>query len=312
LEDLWEALREGLDRGFGEETALCYGNLAYQLWLKEGPEVARQVWSASIEFCDIRGFAGQGMWGRAGLLEVLFDLGRWDELLTIAESMTAWDLATGGGEVGVFAAFYRALVRGYRHQVPDAEAVVDGFLPAARRIEHPEILAPALYAAMVVEASRSANDAAADLAHEFGGVTADQPGFRAHYLPGVIRVLLTAGRNDEARGLLIDGSRVASLSSRRYELCLATARAQLVEADGEHERAAELFAVSAEDWRGYGFALERGHALYGRGRCLTALGLAQDATVPLLEAKDVFADLGVRGFVERIDRHLGRLIARSS
>jgi hypothetical protein len=37
VDDLREAVRMGLELGLGEETALAYGNLAYQLWLRESP-----------------------------------------------------------------------------------------------------------------------------------------------------------------------------------------------------------------------------------------------------------------------------------
>jgi class 3 adenylate cyclase/tetratricopeptide (TPR) repeat protein len=309
LEDLWEALRAGLDLGLGEETALCYGNLAYQLWLREGPEVARQVWSASIEFSEVRGFASHAMWARAGMLEVLFDLGDWDQVLAIADRMAEWDEAGGLGELGVFAAYYRGMVLGYRHDVEEAADLERTFLPAAREIAHPEILAPALYAAMVIEAGRGRMDLATDLAREFGVATADHPGFRAHYLPGVLRVMLLAGHADEAASLLVDE---AMLTAPRHLHGLASSRAQLEEVRGDQEQAAELFAACAEDWRTFGFALERAHALFGLGRCLSAIGRPNDATPPLLEARSTFAGLGARGLVARVDERIGQLTALTS
>src|SRR5205823_6880646 len=98
-----------------------------------------------IEFAEVRGFAGHSMWGRAGLLEVLFDMGDWDELLSTADRIGAWDRDTGGSEVGLFAQLYRGMVLGYR-QVDEAIALASSFVPAARAIGHPEMLAPALYA----------------------------------------------------------------------------------------------------------------------------------------------------------------------
>lgn len=309
LEDLWEALRAGLDLGLGEETALCYGNLAYQLWLKEGPEVARQVWSASIEFSEVRGFASHAMWGRAGMLEVLFDLGGWDELLATADRMAAWDETAGVGEISVFAAYYRGMVLAYRHEFDEAAELETIYLPNARAIGHPEVLAPALYAAMVLEAGRGRLDAAADLAQEFGDVTSDQPGFRAHYIPGVVRVMIIAGRQREASAMLIDDEQVMS---PRHRFGLATARAQLEEVTGDPEHAGELFATCADDWRTYGFTLERAHALLGRGRCLSAIGRPNEATPSLLKARSIFAELGARGLVERVDGEIGRLTALTS
>ncbi len=309
LEDMWEALQAGIDLGLGEETALAYMNLAYQLWLEEGPEVARQVWSAGVEFSEVRGFAGNAMWGRAGLLEVLFDLGDWDELLSIAERIAAWDHESGGSEIGLFGQIYRGMVLGYRQQVDEAMALASSFLPAARATGHPELLAPALYAAMVIEVGRLRWDEAADLAHEFGEVTTDQLGFRANFLPGIVRVLIQAGRLEDARALLVDPS---SVTAHRHVHSAETAQAQVVEADGDVGRAAGLYAECAQSWREFGFALEHAQALLGHGRCLGSTGRAAEATPVLLESKDIFLRLGIRGRAARVDEALGRLTALSS
>jgi class 3 adenylate cyclase/tetratricopeptide (TPR) repeat protein len=309
LEDLWEALRAGIDLGLGEETALTYMNLAYQLWAEDGPEVARQVWSAGIEFSEARGFNGHAMWGRAGLLEVLFDLGDWDEVLATADRITSWDRAAGSSEVSVFAHVYSGMVFGYRQELERADELAASFLPAARRIGHPEAIAPALYTAMVIEGARLDWDAAADIAREFGQVTAEQPGFRANYLPGIVRVLLMAGRLDEARTLLIDDGEV---TARRHRLCLASARAQVVEAEGDHEAAAALYEACAHDWHEFGFALEHAQALLGHGRSLRALGRSEEAREPLEESKEIFLRLGVRARAARADDELGGLAAQTS
>ena len=89
VNDLREAVRMGLELGLGEETALAYGNLAYQLWLRESPAESLAVWQKAAEFADQRGFEMQAMWSRNGQLEALFDLGRWDEVLEISERVIA-------------------------------------------------------------------------------------------------------------------------------------------------------------------------------------------------------------------------------
>ncbi len=309
LDDLWEALRAGVDLGLGEETVLAHLNLAYQLWLEDGPEVSRQVWSAGVEFADARGFSGHAMWGRAGLLEVLFDLGDWDQVLAIADEIIAWDRDSVSSEVNVFARFYKGMVVGYRQELEEADALAEVFLPAARRIGHPEALAPALYAAMVIEGGHLNWDAAADLAREFGEITGDQPGFRANFLPGIARVLIQAGRVEEARTLLIDDDTV---TANRHRLCLAAARAQVVEAEGDPERAAGLYERCADDWREFGFALEHAQALLGQGRSLRAAGRFDEALGPLEESKEIFVRLGVLGRAGRVDDELGGLAAQTS
>ena len=103
VNDLREAVRMGLELGLGEETALAYGNLAYQLWLREGPAESLAVWQKAAEFAQQRGFEMQAMWSRNGQLEALFDLGRWDEVLEISERViTLGRVARGepGGDRG--------------------------------------------------------------------------------------------------------------------------------------------------------------------------------------------------------------------
>src|SRR2546426_1069119 len=71
VNDLREAVRMGLELGLGEETALAYGNLAYQLWLRESPAESLAVWQKAAEFAQQRGFEMQAMWSRNGQLEAL-------------------------------------------------------------------------------------------------------------------------------------------------------------------------------------------------------------------------------------------------
>jgi tetratricopeptide (TPR) repeat protein len=288
---------------------LAHLNLAYQLWLEDGPEVSRQVWSAGVEFAEARGFSGHAMWGRAGLLEVLFDLGNWDQVLATADEIVEWDRDSIASEVSVFARFYKGMVLGYRQDLEEADALAEIFLPAARRIGHPEALAPALYAAMVIEGGHLNWDAAADLAKEFGEVTAEQPGFRANFLPGISRVLIQAGRVEEARALLIEDDAV---TAHRHRLCLATARAQVVEAEGDPEAAAALYERCANEWREFGFALEHAQALLGQGRSLRAAGRFDEALPSLEESKEIFVRLGVHARAGRVDDELGGLAAQTS
>lgn len=50
---------------------------------------------------------------------------------------------------------------------------------------------------------------------------------------------------------------------------------------------------AAEGWREFGNVPERAYALFGRGRCLAALG-KPGAEEPLREAKELFASMGYK------------------
>ena len=88
---------------------------------------------------------------------------------------------------------------------------------------------------------------------------------------------------------------------------LAHARALLVETDGEHARAAELFAGAAENWRGFGSVVKEADALVGQGRCLTACrDLHADQS--LRQVRALFEQMGARPHIHECDS----LIAQAS
>ena len=107
----------GRARGLAEETAASYGNLAYQMWFREGPAKALETWRQMEELAGRHGYVTQVQWARMGQLETLFDLGEWDRVLDIAREMEAWDLPLERrSQVGVYAHLFEAWVRLRRGQ----------------------------------------------------------------------------------------------------------------------------------------------------------------------------------------------------
>jgi hypothetical protein len=78
------------------------------------------------------------------------------------------------------------------------------------------------------------------------------------------------------------------------EHVLATGRALLAEWEGERLSAAVGFEDAAVRWRDFGVPYEEAQALLGQGRCLVALGRAQEAATPLVAARDIFTRLGAK------------------
>ncbi len=93
-----------------------------------------------------------------------------------------------------------------------------------------------------------------------------------------------------------------------HEHALASTRAQLAEAAGEHADAAELYAEAAERWRAFGNVPERAYALLGQGRCLAALG-KREAEAPLREARELFASMGYKPALAETEALLGEIAA---
>ena len=65
--------------------------------------------------------------------------------------------------------------------------------------------------------------------------------------------------------------------------------------------ALSLFLEAAQNWESFPFPFERGHALFGAGRCLIALGRALEATPHLEKARAIFGSLGALPLVAEVD-----------
>lgn len=296
LADLWEAVRLGLGAGFGVETAVAYSNLAVELWGLVGPATAVQVWEASAEFARVRGFRNEEIWARCGFLEVAFDLGRWDELIEVAQEIAQADPEAGGGQMRAFADVYRASVLARRGLLQEAVLLVEEALPRIRIMRRVEFLAPALTVAAVLEDLRGHLSTATDLLDEFGRETEGQDVYRLLFLPDAVRVMVACDV-DRAKALILDEARARN---QRHRLAIRTATAAVAEATGDPDGAAELYEACAEDWERFGSELERAHALFGRGRCLRETG-APEAAKTLARAREEFAALGAEPWVQQAD-----------
>ncbi len=297
LTDLWAALREGLELGIGVETAVTYANLATQLWLLEGPAIALQVWDSAVEFAEVRGFVTEAMWGKAGQIEVQSDLGRWDEVATIASEIEAWDREEGGGQLRTFAQFRRAAVLSNRGDLAGAVLLEEEFLPRVRILRRAEFLGPALTIGAALELRRGHEGMALDLVEEFLVATSEHLGFRQLYVADAVRVMVACGMTDRADGLIREEPPPRNL---RCRLALETARAVVDEAQGRFAEAARAYASVAAAWRSYGSIPEQGLALLGEGRSRQASGEA-GATEPLRLARDGFRALGADPWIADVD-----------
>jgi class 3 adenylate cyclase/tetratricopeptide (TPR) repeat protein len=298
LTDLREALRRAIELGLGNETAIAYNNLAYELWFWEGPEAAQAVWDEMNAFCRVRGFQTLAMWSYGGALESLFDLGEWDRVLRMVDEMLAWDRQHGPTRLSVTALTYRGWVQLRRGYAEEVAATLAELLPLAQEIGYADYLAPAL--TLASEDALSQGDPAGAVGHirRFVEVTRGSEEYRSMFLPVVLRVLVAAGAVEEAEELLGGAGEPTSL---RHRLSILSARAVVAEATGEAAEALELYVEATEGWRGYGFALERARALLGQARSLLALDRGPEA-LPLLEtARSLVAQLGARPLVEEID-----------
>ena len=290
LDDLREALRIGLESGLGDDVAAAYINLGDVTWWAEGPAAGLAVYEAGVEFSVRRGIAFRDEWLRAQTVWVLFELGRWDEVLETTRKVIDWDHKHGPTQIAMLALPYAAHVHTLRGQVGDAAALAGEFLDRARMMGDPQLLIPALTVAAEIEQLQRHEAAALNLVREFERETMDRGFWRAMYCADGVRVALACGGVGLAEALLEN----LSVPGPRQALAVSSSRAALAEARGDTKTAAALFADAAGGWSEFGFVYEEALALHGEGRCLRELG-ETEASGPLLAAAVQTLDrLGVR------------------
>ena len=290
LDDLWEALHRAEAGGTALDLATSYSYLSEWVGVTEGSSKGLQLNDRSIDICDRRGIQGQGMWARAESMWLLYDAGRWDDLLERTSTMLPWAEEHGDAIVGSIGLSYQARVLTHRGQDGAGEDLLERAIPVARQIGDLQVQAPVYVAAAVVEQARGNGRAALDHIRTFDEATAGGPTeYRELQSPEIIRVCLR--NNDVELAEKIVGDRPVFVA--RTKNAVLTGRALLAEARGNGDDALALFQEAAAAWQTYGGPFERAHALAGAGRCLAGLGRDEEATRTNVEARALFTALGV-------------------
>ena len=141
----------------------------------DGPIRGLEMNDASIEICDRRGIQGQGMWGRAESLWLLYDAGRWDDLLDVLGTLLPWVTAHGDTVLESIGLSYRARVLANRGLLDGLDESMQRILPVARQVGDLQVQAPVFVAAAIV--ADAGGDATHALEHvrEFEETTRDGP-----------------------------------------------------------------------------------------------------------------------------------------
>ena len=303
LEDIRRALRLALEQGLGREVGVIYNNLCYNGWFGEGPAFALGVSEEGIDFCERRGIAEVRLGLTASRLGFLADLGQTDEAL--AEAGPLGDQIEAAGDISYVDIRTLELRLLAERGTPAGGSALEEFVTAVREFGLPQLTAMALAAAAEVRLALRDRDQARAMLNELGqlGVI---PGFSPE-LPHLARVALALDEAQLVERLTAAVEPVTPLD----EHVGVSARAQLVEAAGDHVQAASLYADAAVRWRGFGSVPELAYALIGQGRCLVALGDA-GAELPLVEARDLFASMGYKPALAETERLLGDAVAAAS
>jgi class 3 adenylate cyclase/tetratricopeptide (TPR) repeat protein len=293
LQDVRESVELGLRLGLGRGTALAYGNLGAELFELEGPAAGMRAMQAGLELCEQRGITEVAHWLSVSVVECLFDLGRWDEALALADRLLARHQDLAEAYEGVSLTARKAHILACRGAVAEAAELERRFLPRARDIGDPQVVSNAFASAAFLEQAGGDLDAALGLVAELERATRDGPScYRADPLPIVSRICLAAGVAELAEPFLAG----ADAPAARYQHCRSTAGAVLAEARGDLDTAAGRYDQARSGWRGFGVVLEHAQALLGLGRCATRLGRPSTRD-PLDEATELFGQLRAPGLL---------------
>ena len=290
MDDLWQALHAAESSGSALDQATSYSYLSEWIGVTEGPLRGLEMNDASIGICDRRGIEGQGMWARAESLWLLYDAGRWDDLLEVVATLLPWATEHGDTIVGSIGLSYRARVLANRGKLDGLKRSLEPIIPIARQVGDLQVQAPVFVAAAVVEHGLGNTALALDHVREFEAATRGGPTeYRELQSPEIMRICLANGEIELAARVL--GDRPVHVA--RTQNAVITGRALLAEARGETERALAAFRDAADAWSVYGCPLERAHALVGSARCLQVVHRSEEADDDRSEAVELFRSLGV-------------------
>jgi tetratricopeptide (TPR) repeat protein len=306
LEDLQAGLELALGRGLSTWSVIANTNLGYWVWKIETPESGLAVYRSGIEIGERRGAVSSSLWAKAETAWPLFDLGKWDELVTIADEILEWDRQHGASQITIIISPMKALLLLYRGEPDAATAVAEDFLPAARDIGDIQILMPALTAATAIARERGDLAAALGFVDEMEQAESSRSTWGYHHLLESLRTLTRAG--------LIERAQARAEHARRKDVCwaegwLLEADAIVAEAHGDAARSATAYMEAADAWRARGYVFEDALSQLGAGRSLIALGRGDDAEPRLRAAIGILSRLRARlplgeanGLLEEIAR----------
>ena len=286
LDDLRESI-ERLRGASAVSVGIGHLNLADATWMSIGAERGLELHRATQAFCVSRGLRGSLWWSKSESTWMLFDLGRWDELLATVEEVVESHDETGGLQALALGLPYQALVLARRGERAEAASILEDLLPKARASADLQLLVPALSTGALMAFANDDSEHALRLVRELADVTRGRSDrHRALFLPELTPMCASADALDLARelaeGLTVDLGRIGSAR--------AAAAAILAEAEGRPFDALPLYEAAQRRWRDFGGVPGLADALLGHGRCLVTL--ARPAHTPLAEAHELYASMG--------------------
>jgi class 3 adenylate cyclase/tetratricopeptide (TPR) repeat protein len=279
-------------------------NLAISIWPFEGPSHAVEFAREATLVARRRGLAGEASLALSTVLECLYDMGEWSELVAEGEAFLAGTLANEWSQ-----AYAQSSVELVRASRGEQTSGLDGLVDLTFRYAETQMILPALLAAASRAAQRGDHRAArARLAQ-----LEDLPDLREQwsyprYLASCVRLAIALGDLELAERLRRG---VQPLTPLHRHAILAV-EAALAESRSDWVESAALYARAADGWRTFGHPPEHAFAELGRGRCLAALGRPGDAAEALKVAREIFVSLGAVPALTEVGELLGEATALTS
>ncbi len=288
LDDLRRALALGLERGAGRDTALVYANLAGVSWLIEGPAASLAVYEEGIEFARRRGIAEFALITEAASLEALFDLGRWDDVLELADRLDEPLAASQAALDLLWMRTVRAHVLAERGRLGDAARIVEQIGAEVRAEGEAQLMVPTFTVhAMCLAASgrlKEAGEVIAELV-ELQGISSDPNCLP--YLRTISELAVSCG-HAEIVPRLLEG---IGETTARHRAVAASVAGVAAEATGDLEEASRAFAKAVDRWHRLGVVPEEAAARAGAARVLAPIGRQDEAQAEAERAKELRAGL---------------------
>jgi tetratricopeptide (TPR) repeat protein len=309
LTDLRRSESLARERGDARGVGVVHNSIALVLTVSEGPGAALKELDVGIDRLRSAGHeALADSLGSSTRLEILYDLGRWEEIMQIAEAGLAATSSTRHPMKEMAMRFVLGHVLMWRGDPARAASVTDGLLAMALDYRETDTLLPTLDVLAHIAIGAGEPERCRELLHEIEA----HPTIREcwnylAYLPEIVRLALAVGDMDLARRL---GASIPPATLDLHRIASEMVAAQLAEAGGDHDEAAKRYGAAERGWRTFSVP-ELAQALLGRGRCLVALN-DPDAESTFRDARDVFASLDARRYLPEVDGLLERAMRQTS
>ncbi|NGO08935.1 AAA family ATPase [Streptomyces sp. HC44] len=272
----------------------------------DAPEAARRRLEAAVPTSYRMGSTRISLWAQGWLARTQFALGAWPEALE-----TVQRAAVRLAEVRI--ELVRPMVHWTGAQIHalrgDWEAADHHVGEAAADLHHYEVmLIPSCLARAQVAEARGDYDrvveALAPVVQLPVRESIDEPGFWPW--PDVYaNALVMTGRLDEADAFLAPHEDLAARRGRRSARArLGLARGRLTAARGDIDTARKEFEQALSHLEHLPLPYDRARVNFAYGQTLRRAGKRREADTVLKNARDAYATLGARTFVERCDREL--------